>query len=35
MINQKRNETNDDFEVVLIDYGYAKKYIDENGDHLP
>lgn len=35
MIHQKKNEASDDFEVVLIDYGYAKKYRDENGDHLP
>ena len=35
MINQKKDGAKDDFEVVLIDYGYAKKYCDENGDHLP
>ena len=34
MINQKKDGTKDDFEVVLIDYGFAKKYCDKNGDHL-
>ena len=35
MIHRDSDSQDDDFNLVLIDYGFATEYLNNFGDHLP